>query len=66
MVVVETRDAVQQKKAQCVPVLPRLKNAGQELSIALRGLECQARQQCFVISSSVIVGFATYGSRNLF
>lgn len=35
------------------------------LSRVSRGLECQARQQCFVISGSIIVGFATYGVKKL-
>lgn len=35
------------------------------LSKVLRGLKCQARQQCFVISGSIIVGFTIYGVKKL-
>lgn len=51
--------------AVCASLAKVEKPWSRALSKVLRGLKCQARQQCFVISGSIIVGFTIYGVKNL-
>lgn len=51
--------------AVCASLAKVEKPWSRALSKVLRGLKCQARQQCFIISGSIIVGFTIYGVKKL-